>query len=171
MSRHQLAVVVAAMLSCAAICVGQDSISKVQPIAPLDVELQSSSYTVTQERQESLEDLPQAVYTSTIPVRMPPLSWFESNMVKAQKILNEYRPGNGYWAYQDAYVAAFRFEGLCKWAKQAHPMKRVRMCEAKREIASQRIKLAQEHPDLLKKAPWEWLFSAEERKAVREDNR
>lgn len=112
--------------------------------------------------QESLRVLPQAYYTSTTTAKGPSRSWFEENIQKADRIFTDFKVNKGSWTYQDAYVAAFRFEGLCGWAALAYPKAPPKLCADIKDVIKYQKELILQHTILRKKKPWEWMFRAEE---------
>lgn len=106
--------------------------------------------------------LPQVLYTSTTTIREPDLQWFERNLQKAQNIIDEYNSSTTTWTYQDAFVAAVRYEGLCRWATMRFPRKPPKRCGDVGKVREFKSRLYAEHQGLAGKKPWKWRFLAEE---------
>ena len=110
--------------------------------------------------------LPEATYTSTTSARRPDLEWFKKNIQKAQNIMDDFSASTTTWTYRDAFVSAFRFEGLCRWAKLRYTQNELTLCESAAKNSELKYRLRGEHPELSEKKPWEWRFEAEENKFI-----
>jgi hypothetical protein len=111
----------------------------------------------------SLEDIPQTVYFSSSGARQAPWEWFEENVRKADRIVENYALGVSSEPDVSHFVAAYRFERLCNWASTVYPQRPLELCKKKDRARRIWTYIRQGDRWLPSRKPWLWRFEAEEK--------